>query len=66
MDSQSFVLPQILDNRKFFNQDGYMDIPIKYRPLRNPSASASQIQSELVSNKLEEWAYRDLNKGGCY
>ena len=51
---------------QFVDQTGYMDMPIKYRPLRNPSASSAQLQSQLISNDMEEHAYQDLNQTGNF
>lgn len=66
MDASTGVLPQMFNDEKFFNQDDYMDMPIVNRPLRNSSAAKAQIQSELVSNHLEEWKYQDLNRAGSF
>lgn len=67
MNSETGVGPQYFEgDLQFKDHTGYMDMPIKYRPLRRTSASAAQMQSELVSNNLEEYAYQDLNHGGFY
>lgn len=66
MDAATGVLPQMFNDEKFFNQDDYMDMPIVNRPLRNPSASKLQIQSRLISNNMEENAFRELNQAGAF
>lgn len=66
MDASSGVLPQMFTDDKFYNQDNYMDMPIKYRPLRNTSAAAAQKLSEIRSNNMEESFYYDLNATGTY
>lgn len=66
MDSRTGVLEQIFTEDKFSDQDGYMNLPIKYRPLKSTSASAAQLQSEIHSNDMEEWAYDDLNRTGHF
>lgn len=66
IDSATGVLPQIFNDDKFYNQDNYMDMPIKYRPLRNTSAAAIQKISEIEGNNMEENFYYDLNKTGSF
>lgn len=67
MNASTHVGPQYLEgDTKFVDNTGYMSMPIKYRPLRKPSATAAQKQSELVSNNMEEYAYQELNQTGHY
>ncbi len=67
MNSSTKVGPQYMKgNTQFVDHTDYMDMPIKYRPLRNPSASALQKQAEMQSNNMEENAYRELNQVGSY
>ena len=66
MDAATGVLPQMFNDAKFFNQDGYMDMPVRNRPLRDPSQAKMQIQAALYSNNLEEWMFQDLNTDGQY
>ena len=67
MNASTKVGPQYMkDNTQFADHTGYMGMPIKYRPLRNMSASAAQKQAEIHSNDMEEYAYQDLNQVGHY
>jgi hypothetical protein len=67
MNASSGVGPQYLENdNQFQDKTGFMNMPIKYRPIKNPSASALQTQASLVSNNLEEYAFQDLTKDGFY
>jgi len=67
MNASTGVGPQYFEgNLQFVDHTNYMDMPIKNRPLRNPSAAAAQMQSEINSNNMEEWAYIDLNQTGHY
>src|ERR1700678_3377538 len=54
--------PQYLEgNRNFKDHTDYMDMPIKNRPMRDPTSTALQIRLNLNSNNLEELVYSDLN-----
>lgn len=67
INSQSGVGPQYFENdTAFMNHDDYKSMPIRYRPLRQPSATKLQIQSEIKSNDMEENLYDDLNRVGNY
>jgi len=67
MNSATHVGKQYFEgDQQFEDHTGFMDMPIKYRPLSNPSASRMQQQADLVSNNLEEYAFQDLNKDGFY
>jgi hypothetical protein len=62
MNSSSGAGPQYLkNNTNFIDHTDFMGIPIKTRPLRNPSATALQKQANLISNNLEEYAFKKLN-----
>lgn len=66
LNASTKAAPQYLENNSnFIDHTNYMDMPIKYRPGKR-NASATQINSELNSNNLEELAYLDLNKVGQY
>lgn len=67
LNSSTGAGPQYFKNdTNFVDHTNYMDMPIKYRPLRNTSAAAAQIQSEIKSNNMEENLYLDLNDSGFY
>lgn len=67
MNSSTKVGPQYFEgDLQFQDHTDYMGMPIKSRPLRNPSASASQLQSEIHSNNMEELAYQELNRTGHF
>ncbi len=67
MNASSGVGEQYFEgDQAFQDHTGFMGMPIKYRPLKNPSASAMQTQANLVSNNLEEYSFQDLAKDGFY
>lgn len=67
MNAETGVGPQYFEGASAFkDHTGYMDMPIKYRPLRHPTPQALKIQSEIESNNLEEELYRELNRGEIY
>lgn len=67
MNASSGVGPQYFDgDTQFIDHTGYMDMPIKNRPLKHPTPYALRKLAEINSNNFEEWAYQDLNKTGNF